>query len=258
MKKKNIFLFIILGIGIIFIIMFFVINNKNNNDNGNNNNNEIINNENETDSEENIKQDNEKGIILTKLNSKFTTEEKKKTKDFTYEINLNGEKEKLILKDIILNNSDKEAKMTMYVNDVQINIMKIINESIMQTPTSITPKFYILGNKNDEVLVLEITTNDTPISSKIYIAINNEGEVRNSFGGLFNNSISENEFIKAIKDGKLIYDHRIGESEPNTICKCTDKTIPIVISEKRIFSVLESSLMLDSSSEYTCVDYCKK
>lgn len=257
-EKRNNYLFLIIGIVIIIIIIiiFFVISNNNNNDNSNNN--EIIDNGEYTNIKEDIKKDDEKGIVLTNLNSAFTTKKNKKTNDFTYQVTLNGKKEKLIFKNIILNNGDKEAQMTMYVNDVQIDVMKIINDSIVRTPTSIIPKFYILGNKNDEVLVLEITSNDTELPSKTYIAINNNGEVRNSFGGLFNNSISDNDFLKSIKEGKLIYDHKIGENQPNEICSCTGNIVPIVISEKRIFTVLESSLMLDSNSEYTCVDYCKK
>lgn len=266
MKKKNLFIFIMMGVGILFIILFFVLNGKdnNNNNNDNNNNNGTINgsvdNDIKNNVKEDIKKDNEKGIVLTNLNSAFINKEGKETKEFVYEFTFNGEREKLVFKDIVLNNGDKEAKMTMYLNDVQIDVMKIINNSIVRTPSAIIPKFYLIGNKNDEVLVLEILTNDTNSTSKVYIALNNEGEVRNSFGGLANDSVSEAEFLKAIKEGNLIYDHKISEAKPEELCTCNASKNPNankVISETKVFTILDSSLIIDHGSEYTCANYCK-
>ena len=150
----------------------------------------------------------------------------------------------------------------MYLDNKEIDIMEIINNSIRRKPTSIIPKFYILGSKNDEVLLLEILTTDEELASKIYISINNDGEVRNSFGGYSNDKITNAKFEKSIKEGKLIYDHRISNEEPDDICQCSKTNdankLRIVIYETRVFNVNQSSLKLESSSEYKCSNYCKK
>lgn len=210
--------------------------------------------------ETDIKKDNEKGIVLTNLNSYFVTKEGEKTKPFMYQFMLNGKQETLKFDNIILNNSDKLAKITMNMNDKNIDILDIIEQASLKKPNSITPKFYILGEKDDEVLVLEVIINEeTP--SIVYMAINNEGEVRNSFGGYDNQKISEDEFLKAIKNGTLIYDHRISLQDEKTYCDCnnskSDNWLNKVISERKTFSVLEASLKLEKDSLYECSQYCK-
>lgn len=252
-KRKK--LFIIIGvIVVVFIILFIVLFSKDDNDTPSIGNiDKVI--------EEDIKKDNEKGIVLTNLNNAFILEEGKKTEEFVYNFHLNNENINLKFKNMVLNNKEKPSKITMYMNDKEINIMEIINDTTFKTPTSIIPKFYILGENSNEILLIEIIANDEEIPYNTYIALNNDGEVRNSFGGYDNNKISDTDFIKAIKNGTLIYDHRISNQEYNAYCACNELKkgygINKVISEKQTFSVLESSLKLESNELYECKTYCK-
>ncbi len=254
MNRKKIFLIIGGCVAIIIVALLIILffSNQEFNSSGGTNDKKI---------KEDIKKDDELGKVLTNLNSNFKLEKKEKTKNFTYEFTLNNERKILKFKNVILNNDKSPAKIDMYIDNVQINIMDIVNNSIVRIPTSIIPVFYILGEKNDEVLLIEILTNDSLLTNKIYIAVNNDGEVRNSFGGLANNDVSQEEFLNAISKGKLIYDHRININESKDICNCEElkkgKALNIVLSEKRTFSVLKSSLIMDSSSEYKCSNYCK-
>lgn len=254
-KQKKLYIAISIILLLALIIILLIIFGKKDNDNedgliGN------IDNVIETD----IKKENDKGLVLTNLNSYFVTKDGKKTRPFMYEFTLNGQKEALKFDNIILNNSKGIAKITMNMNNKKIDILDIINKSTLKKPSSITPRFYILGSNDDEVLVLEVIINEE-IPSIVYIALDNEGEVRNSFGGYDNQKISEDEFIKSIKNGTLIYDHRISLQDEKTYCNCkdskSDKWINKVISERKTFSVLEASLKLEKDSLYECSDYCK-
>lgn len=259
MKEKQKQLFIIIGVGVlVLIILLFIIFGKK--DNKDNNNIPIIDNTEQIVTED-IKKDNEKGIVLTNLNAHFKKGVSEKTKEFKYEFNLNNERVTLIFDDAILNNSEKTSKLTMYMNNQKIDVMEIIKKTVVKEPTSIIPKFYILGDKSDEVLLLEVIGIDEDIPYNVYIAINNNGEVRNSFGGYDNEKISDDEFLKAIKQGKLIYDHKISPQDNKLYCICEDlkqgKGLNKVISEKLTFSVLEASLRIDSNDVYECKSYCK-
>lgn len=210
---------------------------------------------------EDIKKDNEKGIELVNLNAEFNTKNAEKTKEFTYEFNLNGKRCHLKFANAYLNNSPKTAKFIFYINEHEINVMDVVKSATVQSPTAIKPKFYILGSKEDEVLVLEVKTIDNENTSIIYIAINENGEIRNSFGGYANNKVSEQEQINAMKNGNLIYDHLISLSDKDSYCDCSNKNkkgwLNKVISETKTFSVLEASLKLDKDDLYECNNYCK-
>ena len=250
MKKK--ILIIVIAIILIFLIIF-LLSKKDIGEIFQNNIEHIVN--------EDIKKEAEKGIPLTNLNSYFVTETNKKTDSFIYEFNLNSERQKLKFEKVLLNNSNGSANMIMYMNDKKINIIDIINDAIdKDTTTSIIPKFYILGESNDELLLLEINVIEKDLSSKVYISFNNDGEIRNSFGGYDNKKVTDNEFLKAIQEGVLIFDHRIDKEEPQKYCSCEkineNKNYDKVISEKKYFEVSNSSLKLISDEYYKCVNYC--
>lgn len=255
MKEKQKKLFIIIGIVAIIatILLIVALTNKKSNDNNIDSDiSKIV--------KEDVKKDNEKGIALSNLNSSFKTTLEAKTKPFKYNFNLNGEKETLIFETVLLNSKKSPAKLVMYLDNKKIDVMEIIKKTIVMEPTSIIPKFYLLGDKKDEVLLLEVSTTDEPVSN-VYIAFDNDGEVRNFFGGFDNQKVSDDDFLKEIKNGRLVYDHKISNLDDSTYCNCQAKKdkgwLNKVISENQTFSVLEASLKLENHTLYECKAYCK-
>lgn len=253
-KKKILTIIIAVIVVIVAILIIFLPKNKDKEKEtftGNDNN--VI--------KEDIKPVDQKGFVLTNLNSNFITEANEKTKSFVYHFNLNGERKTLKFDNILLNNLSSQAKLTMYMNDTKIDIFDTIYKAVVKKPSSIIPKFYILGENNNEVLLMEVILLDEDIPCNVYIIINNNGEIKNYFGGYDNEKISDNDFLKAITNGILIYDHRIDAKDSNVYCNCSElkkgNGLNKVISEKRTFSVFDFNLKLESDELYECSDYCK-